>query len=425
MRKHWIDGCFFPVLALVMHRHVHQQCFGESLCCLPPPGTCKSSSLCIQLTCEGPSQPVPDCAFSAEPPCQAVALLQVHRKFGITSKYTVTCWKQSDELFLQCVERNCHSLHWFSWTWALNFGPDVGTSWYKWYGAKAAGMQEFEHELQVEEIPMNGFSKNFWLQIPRVHLCYRVISYWPLFLTRVQQHQGTLQVRIKIQAVGGSFPCCCLESPFLWIRAFTAVVPCQKQLLWKRRILRVKQMRVCTKLFNDLGERITKQKEHCVLRWPLGGNWSKTHSWNLKSFCILSAGMNGWDNLWSKQLFQKRKKHELENVGRSSSCQLSGWGWQTNLINTLSIIPYLLLICECSIPVANLFHTSCAVPFDFEDECGIISHIKRYQIHSAGNLIHLPVSRQVHAVLLAGCVFLLGDMQMNFKWLQSYSQSDN
>lgn len=37
--------------------------------------------------------------------------------------------------------------------------------------AKTAGMQEFEYELQTEDIPMNGFSNNFWLQIPGVHLC--------------------------------------------------------------------------------------------------------------------------------------------------------------------------------------------------------------------------------------------------------------
>lgn len=37
---------------------------------------------------------------------------------------------------------------------------------------------------------------------------------------------------------------------------------------------------------------------------------------------LLSAGMNGWDNLWSKQLFQEeRKKHELEH---KQGQQLSG-----------------------------------------------------------------------------------------------------
>lgn len=114
-----------------------------------------------------------------------------------------------------------------------------------------------------------------------------MISCWLLFLTRMQEHLETLQVRIKIQAAGGSFPCCCPESPFLWKKAFTAVVPCQRQLLWKRRILMVKQMRGCTKLFNNLGERITKQKEGCVLKWSLEGNWSKPDSWaNLKSCCL-------------------------------------------------------------------------------------------------------------------------------------------
>lgn len=37
---------------------------------------------------------------------------------------------------------------------------------------------------------------------------------------------------------------------------------------------------------------------------------------------LLSAGMNGWDNLWSKQLFQEeRKKHKLEH---RQGQQLSG-----------------------------------------------------------------------------------------------------
>lgn len=32
-------------------------------------------------------------------------------------------------------------------------------------------MQEPEHELQTEDVPMNDFSNNFWLQIAGVHLC--------------------------------------------------------------------------------------------------------------------------------------------------------------------------------------------------------------------------------------------------------------
>lgn len=39
-------------------------------------------------------------------------------------------------------------------------------------GAKAAGMQEFEHKLQTEDKPMTGFSNNPWLLIPAVHLCW-------------------------------------------------------------------------------------------------------------------------------------------------------------------------------------------------------------------------------------------------------------
>lgn len=83
-----LDRWLFLVLA--SGKSVHQHYLGESLCCLPPPGTCKPTfSPCIQLTCEDPSHTVPDWALSAEPPCQAAALLQVHKKFGIASKYTL------------------------------------------------------------------------------------------------------------------------------------------------------------------------------------------------------------------------------------------------------------------------------------------------------------------------------------------------
>ena len=41
----------------------------------------------------------------------------------------------------------------------------------------------------------------------------------------------------------------------------------------------------------------------------------------------VSAGTDGCDNLWSKQLFQAEwKKRNLENASRGSSCQLGGWG---------------------------------------------------------------------------------------------------
>lgn len=96
--------------------------------------------------------------------------------------------------------------------------------------------------------------------------------------------------------------------------------------------------------------------------------------------------MNVWDNLWSKELCQEeRKKHKLGNIGAAVVSCVDDSD-KLSLINTLSIILYLLLVRECSIPVANLFHTSCAVPND--------------PIHSAGST---RVLRKVHAVLLAVC----------------------
>lgn len=95
MRKHWIDGCFFPVLALV--KHVHQHGFGESLCCLSPPGTCKPTfSPCIQLTF--PVCPWP-CTFSRDSLSGCSTVASTPEIWYNVQIHIVTCWKQIDELF--------------------------------------------------------------------------------------------------------------------------------------------------------------------------------------------------------------------------------------------------------------------------------------------------------------------------------------
>lgn len=144
---------------------------------------------------------------------------------------------------VQCSGLSC--VVWFRCTGALKFGPDVGTSWCKQCGAKAAGMQEFEHELQTEDIPMNGFSNKFWLQIPGVHLLLGKSSAADNCCSQLslQQWQETLQDRVKVQALAGSFLAVALNVPVLRIRGF-ALLWCLAKgtftVLWKRAMLKGK-----------------------------------------------------------------------------------------------------------------------------------------------------------------------------------------
>lgn len=139
------------------------------------------------------------------------------------------------------------------------------------------------------------------------------------------------------------------------------MVPCQRQLLWKRRILMVKQMRACTKLFNNLGERITKQKEGCVLKWPLGGNWSKPDSWaNLKS---CSPCVQGWmvgTICGVNSYFMRRGRNWRIQAGAAVISWVDGAD-KPSLINTLSIILYLLLV--LNIPSLWQISSICHVQF--------------------------------------------------------------
>lgn len=157
-----------------------------------------------------------------------------------------------------------------------------------------------------------------------------------------------------------------------------------------------------TKLFNNPGERITKKKQSCVLKWSLGGNWSKPDFWtNLKSCCFCLQGWMVGTICGVNSCFRRRGRSTSWSIGRGSS-----WADEAaklSLVNTSNIILN-------SVPASALwmFHPCgkslpcilCSSYWLWGWVWNNQSDFKMYPIHSADRT---PVSRKVHAVLLAVC----------------------